>query len=192
MGAWLRQTVKKLRQPVGADMIRRSSRISSPAPIHAGAVTIVTDFVVIASSRAFAGPSLPDGPAGTSHEGTDWTKVISVPTNYRLLDPGGGPRGPQHPLSDLLGSDFSPAANDTLSRGHDLRLPHQDALFTLFITAGAISSIPTTRSSFMTSPASILIALPAFPKAAKAMPVGAGTVRKTTCQRLPGGTPLRE
>ena len=35
-------------------------------------------------------------------------------------------------LADLLDSDFSLAAKDTLYRCHDLLLPHKDALFTPF------------------------------------------------------------
>ncbi len=72
---------------------------------------------------------------GTSREGTDWTKVLQVLTIYRLLDPGSEWRLHRDwfqstALADLLGSNFSLAAKDTLYRCHDLLVAHKDALFT--------------------------------------------------------------
>lgn len=69
-----------------------------------------------------------------SREGTDWVKVLQVLTFYRLLDPGSEWRlhrdwFDQSALADLLNSDFSLAAKDTLYRCHDLLLKHKTALF---------------------------------------------------------------
>ena len=71
---------------------------------------------------------------GCSREGTDWEKVLRVLTLYRLLSPGSEWRLHRHwfgttALADLLGVDERLAQDDTLYRGLDDLLAHQDALF---------------------------------------------------------------
>lgn len=99
-------------------------------PRQWGACWLATELWAQLELDAFWQPLL-----GTSREDTDWTKVLQVLTTYRLLDPGSEWRLHRDwfqntALPDLLDSDFSLAAKDTLYRCHDLLIPHKDALFT--------------------------------------------------------------
>src|SRR5690606_36910329 len=63
-----------------------------------------------------------------------WEHVLQTLCCYRLLDPGSEWRlhrvwFRQSAMSDLLGSDFSLAAKDTLYRCHDRLLEHKEAFF---------------------------------------------------------------
>ena len=69
-----------------------------------------------------------------SREGTCWADVLQTLAIYRLIDPGSEWRLHRlwfnsSAMADLLGSDFSLAAKDTLYRCLDKVLPHRDGLF---------------------------------------------------------------
>ena len=71
---------------------------------------------------------------GCSRQGTDWEKVLRLLTLYRLLSPGSEWRLHRHwfaptARADLLGVDERLAQDDTLYRGLDGLLQHQDELF---------------------------------------------------------------
>ena len=70
-----------------------------------------------------------------SREGTSWYHVLMVLAAYRWLAPGSEWRlhrewYQRSALGDLLGTDFSVVAKDTLYRCLDKLLAHKDALFT--------------------------------------------------------------
>lgn len=77
----------------------------------------------------FWAPRLPP-----SREGTVWLQVLKTLVAYRLIDPGSEWRlhrvwFEQSAMADLLDTDFSVAAKDTLYRCLDKVLPHKAELF---------------------------------------------------------------
>lgn len=119
----------------------------APAVDPAGALQVRLDQLQLSRPRAWGACWLGDhlwrelqldiffaARLGQSREGTDWEKVLRVLTLCRLLSPGSEWRLHRHwfgttALADLVGGDERLAQDDTLYRGLDGLLEHQEALF---------------------------------------------------------------